>query len=163
MKPFIIKNIYITILLSFALFFILVGNSNADILRRGFLIPHDSSSYKIYSYPEGNAKFSVPYKFNVKFTIKNGKYFYLNSEDIIGKIDCNFDIWFFSPEGEKIKKINVRQLTESYEIPQNEKSINAEYMDVLIINNHRQFSRNFKFVVASDINPVHGEIQKDTI
>ena len=78
-------------------------------------------------------------------------------------IFLNFDIWFFSPEGEKIKKINVRQLTESYEIPQNEKSINAEYMDVLIINNHRQFSRNFKFVVASDINPVHGEIQKDTI
>ena len=156
-------NTYNIILLSFALFFILLGNSSADVLNRGFLIPHDSSSYKIYSYPEGDSKFSIPYKFNLKFTIKNGKYFYLNSEDIIGKLDCNFDILFLSPEGEKIKKINVRRLTESYEIPQNEKSINAEYLDVIILNNHRQFSRNFKFVVASDINPVHGEIQKEKL
>ncbi len=161
MRPFITKNIYIVVLLSFTLFLTFLGISNAESLRRGFLIPHDSSAYEVYSYPEGNAKFSVPYKFNVKFTIKNGKYFYLNSEDIIGKIDCNFDVWFFSPEGEKIKKINVRQLTESYEIPQNEKSINAEYIDVLIINNNKNFSRNFKFVVASEINSVHGEPQKE--
>ena len=160
----IFKNITIIILLVLSSFFIFIDNSQARDKGRGFLIPYDSSAYDIYSYPEGGeSKFSIPYGFKVKFTVKNGKYFYIQSEDIIGNYECNFDVWFFTSDGEKIKKVNVKHLTESYEIPQNEKSNMSEYVEVVIFNNYKKISRNFNFVVASDKNSIHGELLKEKI
>ena len=162
MKTSFNTNIKI-ILLLFALFFIFVDTSQADNKGRGFLIPSDSSAYDIYSYPEGDAKFSIPQGFKVKFTAKNGKYFYIQSEDVIGNHECNFDIWFFTSDGEKINKVNVKHLAESYEIPQNEKSITAEYIEIIIINKSKKIARNFDFVIASDRDSVHGELLKENI
>ena len=160
-KNLIKKNKILILILTIFLCFL--GDAEADHRGRGFLIPSDSSAYDIYSYPEGDAKFSIPYGFQVKFVAKNGKYFYIQSEDIIGNHDCNFAVYFFTPEGEKIKKVTVRHLAESYEIPQNEKSNRSEYIEVVIVNNSRETSRNFDFVVASDKNSVHGELLKETI
>lgn len=162
MFKFILKNSKIFVFVV-VLFLCFISNSQADYKGRGFLIPSDSSAYDVYSYPEGDAKFSLPYNFKVKFTAKNGKYFYIQSEDIIANQECNFEVWFFTPDGEKIKKVTVRHLTESYEIPQNEKSNVSEYLDIIILNKHKKNSRNFDFVVVSDRNSVHGELLKEKI
>lgn len=162
MFKFILKNSKILIFISI-LFLCFIDNSQADYTGRGFLIPSDSSAYDVYSYPEGDAKFSLPYKFKVKFTAKNGKYFYIQSEDMIANHECNFEVWFFTTDGEKIKKVNVKHLTEGYEIPQNEKSNISEYIEIIILNNNKKTSRNFDFVVVSDKNSVRGELIKEKI
>lgn len=124
-----------------------VGGPEAG-MNRDFLIPADSSSYEVYKYPENGGRFSVPYGFEVKFKIRNGKYFYLELEDVIGNNDCNYDVHFYDEDGEKIAKQNFRRINETFNIPQNKKSLNCEHLYVRIINNGRDAHRNFRFVTA---------------
>ena len=147
-------NIFLTVLLIFLICGVIKAEAGNDI---NSIIPASSSEYEVCSYPSDDSVFSIPFGFNVRFQITNGKYFYLKLEDMIGDYECNYDVYFYDDNGDKIAKQNVRQPVNSYNIPQNERSINLDRLYVRIVNNGKEAHRNFKFIVASPKKAISGE------
>jgi len=123
--------------------------------ERNFHIPVDTSNYNLHAYPSGESQFNVPYGFETNFEIVNGKYFYLQFEDIIGSTECNIDVFFYTPDGKQISKQHIKYLNDSYYITQNEESIKSAFLKVKILNNGK-VNRNFKMIVAYPKNVING-------
>lgn len=135
------------------------GPAESDNERK-FLLPADSSSYKIYKYPSDRASFCIPFGFEAKAKIKNGKYFYLEMEDMTGNTECNYDIHFYAPDGTRISKQNIRRPSDSFNIPVNEKSLSEDFLLIRIVNNGRETARNFKIVLAVPNEEIKGKKSK---
>ena len=115
-------------------------------------VDFDSGSKDIYAV--------VPFGFEVKHQIKNGKYFYFEVDDMIGTPEFNYDIYFYSADGKLISKQNVRKPSDSFIIPVNENSLNADFLLIRITNNGHESLRNFKLVVACPKSEIKGEKSK---
>ena len=153
-----IKKLMLPALILAAFIFILQPSYAGN--DRGFLLPVDSSSYEILKYPSDDSSFSIPFGFEVKHQIKNGKYFYFEVDDMIGTPEFNYDIYFYSPDGKLISKQNVRKPSDSFIIPVNENSLNADFLLIRITNNGHESLRNFKLVVACPKSEIKGEKSK---
>jgi hypothetical protein len=115
--------------------------------ERNFHIPVDTSKYNLSGYPAGDSQFNIPYGFETNFEITNGKYFYLQFEDVIGDTECNIDVYFYTPNGKQISKQHIKYLNSSYNIAQNGESITSSILKVKILNNGK-VNRSFKMIVA---------------
>lgn len=124
--------------------------------ERDLLIPVDSINYNLHTYPKnGESFFNLPYDFEVKFNIVNGKYYYILFEDTLGEADTDLDIYFYTNDNQLIAKQHVKSIINSYNIPQNKKSIRSGSLKVRIINRDK-LARNFQFVVAQSKHDVKG-------
>ncbi len=124
--------------------------------ERNIHIPVDTTNYDLYAYPTGGAQLNLPYRFESKFSITNGKYFYIQFEEFIGIPECNIDIYFYTLDGKQIAKQHVKELSNSYNIPQNKESIKSTVLNVRVVNNGRKNQRNFKMIVAVPKESVDG-------
>jgi hypothetical protein len=150
-------NIFSISLILAVYLFLFTTNVSAQE-ERNFHIPVDTVNYNLYTYPPDNTQINVPYGFEVSFSISNGKYFYLQFEDVIGFTECNIDVYFYTPDGKQISKQHIKYLHNSYNIAQNAKSIKSSELKVKILNNGK-INRNFKMMVAVPKDAVNGTPQ----
>lgn len=120
-----------------------------------FYTPVDTVTYNVYTYPSGTSHFYLPNRFETEFEIANGKFFYIEYNNFVGETDCNFDVYFFAPNGERMAKMKVSNTSQAFSIPHKNNTLAADTLTVKIVNNAKG-NKDFKMVVLSPKNAVMG-------